>query len=219
MFKRFGSAALALLLCVMANAAFAQAQNYPVRPIRLIVPYAAGGNAGTITLDAGGATPTITLAGNLTATGGNRVGTGTAGNGVQVWAKDAVLLNAATVTVDARGGSAGVGTGGTATGVGRYLKEKNPAIKVWGIDTYGSIFKKYKETGVFDKNEIYPYITEGIGEDFLPKNVDFDVIDHFMNVRWGARWRARSTIARFVLPVSVTIAGCRTLSANSSRRA
>ena len=76
----------------------------------------------------------------------------------------------------------GVGTGGTISGVGRYLKERNPKIKVWGIDTYGSVFKKYKETGVFDKNEIYPYITEGIGEDFLPKNVDFDVIDHFEKV-------------------------------------
>jgi cystathionine beta-synthase len=76
----------------------------------------------------------------------------------------------------------GVGTGGTVSGVGRYLKEQNPAIKVWGIDTYGSVFKKYKETGVFDKHEIYPYITEGIGEDFLPKNVDFAVIDHFEKV-------------------------------------
>jgi cystathionine beta-synthase len=76
----------------------------------------------------------------------------------------------------------GVGTGGTISGVGRYLKEKNARIKVWGIDTYGSVFKKYKETGVFDKNEIYPYITEGIGEDFLPRNVDFNVIDHFEKV-------------------------------------
>jgi cystathionine beta-synthase len=76
----------------------------------------------------------------------------------------------------------GVGTGGTVTGVGRYLKERNPAIRVWGIDTYGSVFKKYKETGIFDKNEIYPYITEGIGEDFLPQNVDFGVIDHFEKV-------------------------------------
>jgi len=76
----------------------------------------------------------------------------------------------------------GVGTGGTISGVGRYLKEKNARIKVWGIDTYGSVFKKYKETGIFDKNEIYPYITEGIGEDFLPKNVDFSVIDHFEKV-------------------------------------
>lgn len=76
----------------------------------------------------------------------------------------------------------GVGTGGTISGAGKYLKEKNPAIKVWGIDTYGSVFKKYKETGELDKNEIYPYITEGIGEDFLPKNVDFEVIDRFEKV-------------------------------------
>src|SRR6185436_7403655 len=76
----------------------------------------------------------------------------------------------------------GVGTGGTASGAGRYLKERNPAIKVWGIDTYGSVFKKYKETGIFDKHEIYPYITEGIGEDFLPANVDFSVVDHFEKV-------------------------------------
>jgi cystathionine beta-synthase len=76
----------------------------------------------------------------------------------------------------------GVGTGGTISGASRYLKEQNPKIRAWGIDTYGSVFKKYKETGIFDKNEIYPYITEGIGEDFLPKNVDFDVIDHFEKV-------------------------------------
>jgi cystathionine beta-synthase len=76
----------------------------------------------------------------------------------------------------------GVGTGGTISGVARYLKEKNPKVKAWGIDTYGSVFKKYKETGVFDKNEIYPYITEGIGEDFLPRNVDFGLIDHFEKV-------------------------------------
>jgi cystathionine beta-synthase len=76
----------------------------------------------------------------------------------------------------------GVGTGGTISGVGRYLKERNPRIQVWGIDTYGSVFKKYKETGVFDKHEIYPYITEGIGEDFLPRNVDFSVIDYFEKV-------------------------------------
>ena len=76
----------------------------------------------------------------------------------------------------------GVGTGGTVCGAGRYLKEQKPAVRVWGIDTYGSVFKKYKETGIFDKNEIYPYITEGIGEDFLPKNVDFSIIDHFEKV-------------------------------------
>lgn len=76
----------------------------------------------------------------------------------------------------------GVGTGGTICGTGKFLKEKNPDIKVLGIDTYGSVFKKYKETGIFDKNEIYTYITEGIGEDFLPANVDFSIIDHFEKV-------------------------------------
>jgi cystathionine beta-synthase len=76
----------------------------------------------------------------------------------------------------------GVGTGGTISGVGKYLKSKNPNIQIWGIDTYGSVFKKYHETGVFDEKEIYPYITEGIGEDILPKNVDFDIIDLFEKV-------------------------------------
>ncbi len=76
----------------------------------------------------------------------------------------------------------GVGTGGTISGVGRYLKEHNPNVKIWGVDTYGSVFKKYHETGIFDEKEIYPYITEGIGEDILPKNVDFGVIDHFEKV-------------------------------------
>jgi cystathionine beta-synthase len=76
----------------------------------------------------------------------------------------------------------GVGTGGTICGTGRYLKERNPNIKLFGIDTYGSVFKKYKETGIFDKNEIYPYVTEGIGEDFLPQNVDFSLIDLFEKV-------------------------------------
>lgn len=76
----------------------------------------------------------------------------------------------------------GVGTGGTVSGTARFLKEKNPNIKVWGIDTYGSVFKKYHETGEFDTKEIYPYITEGIGEDILPKNVDFTLIDHFEKV-------------------------------------
>jgi cystathionine beta-synthase len=76
----------------------------------------------------------------------------------------------------------GVGTGGTISGTGKYLKEKNPNIKLWGIDTYGSVFKKYHETGIFDENEIYSYITEGIGEDILPKNVDFSLIDGFTKV-------------------------------------
>ena len=76
----------------------------------------------------------------------------------------------------------GVGTGGTISGTAKYLKEQNPNIKIWGVDTYGSVFKKYHETGEFDEKEIYPYILEGIGEDILPKNVDFDIIDHFEKV-------------------------------------
>jgi cystathionine beta-synthase len=76
----------------------------------------------------------------------------------------------------------GVGTGGTISGAGRYLRERNAGIRVWGIDTYGSVFRKYKETGLLDKHEIHPYVTEGIGEDFLPRNVDFSVIDHFEKV-------------------------------------
>ena len=76
----------------------------------------------------------------------------------------------------------GVGTGGTISGVAKYLKEKNSKIKIWGIDTYGSVFKKFHETGVFDEKEIYPYSTEGIGEDILPKNVDFGIIDLFEKV-------------------------------------
>lgn len=76
----------------------------------------------------------------------------------------------------------GVGTGGTISGVAKYLKEKNPDVQIWGIDSYGSVFKKYHETGEFDETEIYSYITEGIGEDILPKNVDFKLIDHFEKV-------------------------------------
>jgi len=76
----------------------------------------------------------------------------------------------------------GVGTGGTISGSAKFLKEQNPDIKIWGIDTYGSVFKKYHETGEFDEKEIYSYITEGIGEDILPKNVNFDIIDHFEKV-------------------------------------
>src|SRR6478609_745994 len=75
-----------------------------------------------------------------------------------------------------------VGTGGSMCGTTKYLKEQNQKIFALGIDTYGSVFKKYKETGIFDKNEVYPYLTEGFGEDILPKNVNFDVIDQFIKV-------------------------------------
>jgi cystathionine beta-synthase len=78
--------------------------------------------------------------------------------------------------------AAGVGTGGTICGTAKYLKEQNPNIVSVGLDTYGSVFKKYKETGIFDEGEIYPYMTEGIGEDILPKNVNFDLIDTFIKV-------------------------------------
>jgi cystathionine beta-synthase len=74
------------------------------------------------------------------------------------------------------------GTGGTITGAGRFLKEKNPAIQVWAIDSYGSLLKKFFDTGELDMNEVHPYITEGIGEDFVPQNYDMSVIDHFEKV-------------------------------------
>lgn len=76
----------------------------------------------------------------------------------------------------------GVGTGGSISGTGKYLKEKNPNVKIWGVDSYGSVLKKYHETGEFDEKEIYPYITEGIGEDIIPENIDFSVIDQFEKV-------------------------------------
>ncbi len=87
----------------------------------------------------------------------------------------------------------GVGTGGTVSGTAKYLKEQNPNIQVWGADTYGSVFKKYHETGVFDPKEIYPYITEGIGEDILPENVDFSLINRFEKVtdKDAALWARR----------------------------
>jgi len=77
---------------------------------------------------------------------------------------------------------AGMGTGGTITGVARYLKEKNPGIRVIGVDSVGSVYKKYFETGEYDKNEVKPYLTEGIGEDIIPKNIDMDCIDEVVQV-------------------------------------
>ena len=74
------------------------------------------------------------------------------------------------------------GTGGTIVGTGKYLKEKNPNIKVWAIDSYGSLLKKYFETGELDQKEVYPYISEGFGEDFVPDNYDMNVIDAFTKV-------------------------------------
>jgi cystathionine beta-synthase len=74
------------------------------------------------------------------------------------------------------------GTGGTIVGTGKYLKEKNPNIKVWAIDSYGSLLKKYFDTGELDQKEVYPYISEGFGEDFVPQNYDMQYIDKFEKV-------------------------------------
>jgi len=74
------------------------------------------------------------------------------------------------------------GTGGTIVGTGKYLKEKNPDIKVWAIDSYGSLLKKYFDTGEIDENEVYPYVSEGFGEDFVPANFDMRYIDAFEKV-------------------------------------
>lgn len=74
------------------------------------------------------------------------------------------------------------GTGGTITGIGKYMKEQNPNIKMWGIDSYGSLLKKWYDTGEIDMGEVHPYISEGFGEDFVPENYDKTVIDHFEKV-------------------------------------
>ncbi len=74
------------------------------------------------------------------------------------------------------------GTGGTIVGTGKYLKEKNPGIEVWAIDSYGSLLKKYFDTGEVDHKEVYPYISEGLGEDFVPANYDMQYIDRFEKV-------------------------------------
>jgi len=74
------------------------------------------------------------------------------------------------------------GTGGTISGVAKYLKEQNPAIKILGVDAFGSILKKFHETGEFDKNEIYPYRIEGLGKNLIPSATDFDLIDVFEKV-------------------------------------
>jgi cystathionine beta-synthase len=74
------------------------------------------------------------------------------------------------------------GTGGTIVGTAKFLKEKNPNIQVWAIDSYGSLLKKYFDTGELDQKEVYPYISEGFGEDFIPANYDMSVIDLFEKV-------------------------------------
>jgi len=74
------------------------------------------------------------------------------------------------------------GTGGTISGIAKYLKEKNPNIKILGVDAFGSVLKKYHETREFDNDEIYPYRIEGLGKNLIPSATDFDSIDDFMKV-------------------------------------
>ncbi len=74
------------------------------------------------------------------------------------------------------------GTGGTITGIGSYLKEQNPNVQVWAIDTYGSLLKKWFDTGELDMKEVHPYLSEGFGEDFLPQNYKHEAIDLFEKV-------------------------------------
>jgi len=74
------------------------------------------------------------------------------------------------------------GTGGTISGTAKYLKEKNPSIKIIGVDAYGSVLNKYHETGEFDENEIYPYRIEGLGKNLIPSVTDFKIIDKYIKV-------------------------------------
>jgi cystathionine beta-synthase len=88
------------------------------------------------------------------------------------------------------------GTGGTLSGVGRYLKEQNPAIKIIGVDAYGSVLKKFHETQEFDESEIYPYRIEGLGKNLIPTTTDFEVIDHFEKVTDEASAHSAREIAK-----------------------
>jgi len=92
---------------------------------------------------------------------------------------------------------ASVGTGGTLCGTARYLKEQNPNIQIIGVDAYGSVLKKFHETGVFDENEVYPYKLEGVGKNIIPDNVDFSIIDKFVKVTdKSSAFRARQLAKR-----------------------
>src|SRR5215211_1732987 len=93
--------------------------------------------------------------------------------GPEIWQQTAGTITHLVVTA---------GTGGTVTGTAQFLKEKNPNIQIWAIDVYGSLLTKYFRTGKIDMNEVHPYISEGFGEDFVPRNYDMSVIDHFEQV-------------------------------------
>ena len=88
------------------------------------------------------------------------------------------------------------GTGGTISGAAKFLKEKNPKIRILGVDAFGSVLKKYHETKEFDNNEIYPYRIEGLGKNLIPTATDFDVIDHFMKVTDEESAHATRELAR-----------------------
>ena len=91
---------------------------------------------------------------------------------------------------------AGAGTGGTISGAARYLKEQHPDIKVIGVDPFGSVYYKYFHTGEFDEDEIYPYLTEGVGEDILAKNMDFNIVDDYVRVTDKATMQWTRRLAR-----------------------
>lgn len=88
------------------------------------------------------------------------------------------------------------GTGGTISGTARYLKEQNPNVKVIGVDPFGSVYYSYFHTGVFDDKEIYPYVTEGVGEDILAGNMDFSIVDDYVRVEDGEAMRMTRRLAR-----------------------
>ena len=90
-----------------------------------------------------------------------------------------------------------VGTGGTISGTARYLKEQNPNIQIIGVDAYGSVLKRYWETGLFDEKEIYPYKVEGLGKSIIPGNVDFEIIDRMIKVHdRDSAFRARNLASK-----------------------
>jgi cystathionine beta-synthase len=91
---------------------------------------------------------------------------------------------------------AGAGTGGTISGTARYLKERKPDVRVVGVDPYGSVYYKYFHERVFDEKEIYPYLTEGVGEDILAENMDFDLIDDYVRVTDKESMRMTRRLAR-----------------------
>ncbi|MGB3545151.1 cystathionine beta-synthase [Rubrivirga sp.] len=91
---------------------------------------------------------------------------------------------------------AGAGTGGTISGTGRYLKEKNADVQIIGVDPYGSVYAEYWRTGEFKESEIYPYATEGVGEDILAKNMDFSLVDDYVQVDDATTMQMTRRLAR-----------------------